>query len=178
MKKILFLALFAFMLTGCRSSNGPLDTEGKGRFLLMLANSSHVIIDESDIEMYEIMQMYEGIPDIFAHWIRLNDVGSERLRSYATWNEDFTPPIAKSISIIGKEFSIIFGGKKLYKGIFVCAPSKMYESYTVDLVFVVKHLPCTLVLETVPNNTSLVERKDEDELFEYFDSIGKLKRIE
>jgi len=160
MKKILFLALVAFILTSCDSPNGTRSYSNSGVFLIELANSSRLVIDECDIEMYEITQTYEGIPYIFTHWIHLNDAGSERL--------DLINPI----NIWNEEFSIIFRGKELYRGIFVAAPSMLYNGYTIDIVFA----PHLLVLMTEPNNTNLVDRKDEDELFAYFDSIGKLKR--
>jgi hypothetical protein len=164
MKKILFLALFAFMLTGCSSSNGPLNIVGKGSFLLKLANSnsSHLIIDESDIEMYKITRRYV-CTSIFTHWIHLNDAGVEKFNLlYATQNE----------GLVNEEFVIIFDGKELYKGIFVAAPSKIYECYTIDIALSPISI---LTLTTEPNNPNLVDWKDENKLFAYFDSIGKLK---
>ena len=160
MRKFLFLVLFAFMLTGCYSINDSCNYSNSV-WLLKLANSSHIIIDESCIEMYHVDLMPGNTPHF--HSILLNDAGSERWHSFfSTWNE----------TLLGEEFSIIFRDKELYKGIFVCTPSLLYDKcYTIDFALA----PPILVLETGPNTPNLVDRRDEDELFAYFDSVGKLQ---
>ena len=156
MKKVLFLALFTFMLTGCYSINDSCNYSNSV-WLLKLANSSHIIIDESCIEIYHVDLMPGDPPP--PHFIILNDAGSERCSYYLTE------------TILGEEFSIIFRGKELYKGIFVNAPSVTYSGYTIDLA----RLPHVLVLSGGTDNNSLVDPKDESELFAYFDSLGKLR---
>ena len=162
MKKILFLALFAFMLTGCYSINDPC-SYSNSVWLLKVANLTHVVladsshvIDESCIEMYHVDRMPGDTP--YHHFIILNDAGSERFSYYLTE------------TLLGEEFSIIFRGKELYKGIFVSAPLVTYSGYTIDLA----RLPGRLELKAGTDNNSLIDPKDEAELFAYFDSVGKL----
>lgn len=170
MKKIVFLFLFVFMLAGCYSVNEPCGSAA-WHFVIKLANSSEVIIDESHIEEYVIAKR-EGEYAI-SDWICLNYAGLEKLRPYVKWDKDFDPPI---VSLYEKEFSIYFEGKKLYNGIFTTtASSKLYSCYTIAFIDI-EPLPYFLVLQPPAlGNSNFADRESEEKLFAYFESIGKLR---
>ena len=173
MKNTIFVFIILIFLSGCRSVNETIEPQNipAGSFQIILKSTGEVVIDDTDLDLYEINSN--------EHILHLNAAGVEKIRSYLKWYTQYTPPRPNPEALLRKDFTVNFNGVELYSGQFFSQIfSSTYSGYIILDVYSFATQTSMTINAGYPSSTFFTgsDARNNPDLFKYLTTLGKFKR--
>lgn len=166
MKKhtLILILIISQIFLSCLNENQEYETFG-----IYLTDNDELVLSDKHIDAYIKLE----------HQIRLNDEGIKQWSSFYKYDSSFSPPIPKLGSLYKKEFAIKLDNDEMYRGKFWSNVSSASCDRIVIMDVMLLYDGNILFIEagyaTAASNSTLIELRNQNDIYDFFDSKGKLE---